>query len=206
MSNTDQRPGASRWDLLGLWLYIAIGAAFVVWTTVSAAVRIIEVIPNRDVRVFAKFSGTMGEAPVGPNGSPVPLELGSGYLIAPELPVASVIALVLEQLVIIVAVATVVVCFLLLQRNVIRGRVFSTGNTVLVATASVVGYAGVIGAPFFANMGANGAFAWISDRTFENTGISADISLIFGIPFVAALLLTVFTVGERLQRDTKGLV
>lgn len=206
MSNTEVGPPAKRSDIAGLWLYVAIGAGLVVWTIVSAVIRLTNVIPNRDVRVYGEFAGTMGEAPIGPNGAPAPVELASAYLIAPELPVASVVALVLEQLVIVAAVTTVVVCFLLLQRSVIRGQVFSTRNTVLVATASVVGYAGVIGAPFFANMGANGAFAWISDRTFENVTLSAGLPLIFGIPFAAALLLTVFTVGERLQRDTKGLV
>ncbi|MET0734518.1 MAG: hypothetical protein ABWY55_02605 [Microbacterium sp.] len=206
MSHQQQTKPMSRWDAAGLWAFAAIGLAFVVWTVVSAVIRITELVPNRDVRVFAQFSGTMAEAPIGPDGAPVPVELDTAYLTAPELPVASVAALVIEQLIIIVTVTTVVACLLLLQRSILRGRVFSRSNTALVATAAVVGYAGVIGAPFFANMGANGAFARISDRTFDNVILSADLVQIFGIPFIAALALTTFTVGERLQRDTQGLV
>lgn len=202
--NAVARP--TRWDLTGLWMYTLIGAGFVVWTVVAAVIRVVELFPNRDVRVFGTFRGTAAEAPIGPDGALRPVELASGYITAPALPLASSVALVLEQVVIVVAVTTVILCFLLLQRNVIHGQVFSTRNTALVATAAIVGYLGLLGAPFFANMGANGAFAWISERTFDNPSISADTSVIFGFPFAAALVLTVFTVGDRLQRDTKGLV
>ncbi len=206
--STNSRQGAimSRWDAASLAIFMLIGAAFAMFTVIRAGARIAEVLGGGDVRVFAQFSGTMAEAPIGPDGAPVAVELDTAYLIAPELPVASIGALVIEQIVIVAAVVTVVTCLLRLTWNVLHGRMFSRTNTRLVATAGIVAFFGVALAPFFANMGANGAFAWISDRTFENVILAADLSQLFTVAFIAALAATTFTVGDRLQRDTEGLV
>lgn len=196
----------SRWDASGIWFFIAAGAAFAIWTVVTAVVRIIEVIPNSDVKVFAQFSGTPAQAPIGPDGAPVTVELDTAFLIAPQLPVASVVALVLEQVVVIVTVLTVVTALVLLMWHILRGRIFSRRNTVLVGTATFTGLVGMALAPFFGNMGANGAFAWISDRTFENVILTVDLVQLFAVALIGSVALTAFTVGARLQRDTQGLV
>ena len=65
---------------------------------------------------------------------------------------------------------------------------------------------GVVLAPFFGNMGANGAFAAISQGDFSNVILSANLAQLFGITFLGALGTTVFMVGDRMQRDTEGLV
>lgn len=195
-----------RSDAVGLWVWLALGAGLIIGTIVQAVIRVGEVLGGGEVRVFAQFAGTMADAPIGPDGAPVAVELDTAYLIAPELPLASIGALVIEQIVVVVTVATVVTCLLLLMRSVLRGQVFSRRNTRLVSIASVAGFAGVGLAPFFGNMGANGAFAWISDRTFNNVILSADVTLIFGIAFIASIAVTTFTVGDRLQRETEGLV
>lgn len=196
----------SRRDAASMAVFMLIGAAFAVWTVVAAVPRIIEVLANQDVRVFAEFAGTMADAPIGPDGAPVAVELDTAYLVAPELPVASVGALVIEQLVIVASVVTVVTCLLLLTWNVLHGRMFCRTNTRLVATAGIVAFFGVALAPFFGNMGANGAFAWISDRTFDNVILAADFAQLVTVAFIAALAATTFTVGDRLRRDTEGLV
>ncbi|ALJ21996.1 hypothetical protein [Microbacterium sp. No. 7] len=196
----------SRADASAWWFFIVIGAAFAVWTVVRAVIRIAEIVPNSDVRVFAQFRETLAEAPIGPDGAPVAVELQTAYLRAPELPVASVGALVIEQVVIAVSVVTTIACLLFVVRSVLRGRMFSRTNTRLVNTAGATALAGFVLAPFFANMGANGAFAWISDRTFDNVLMSVDLTQLFAVAFAAALLIATFAVGERLQRDTEGLV
>ena len=51
------------------------------------------------------------------------------------------------------------------------------------------------------------AIAWLSERTFDRGAIQLiDVPSLFGIAFVAGLAGTVFAVGDRLQRDTEGLV
>ena len=51
-----------------------------------------------------------------------------------------------------------------------------------------------------------GAFAWISERTFDNVIIAVDPVLWFGAAFIGAIVTTAFSVGDRLQRETELLV
>jgi hypothetical protein len=196
----------SRPDAAALIGFMVSGAVIAVWVVVNAVRRVLEVIPNRDVPVTAVFDGTPAQAPLGPDGAAVTVELATARLIAPELPVASVIALVIEQIALVATVLVVVGALLWLTKNIVRGTIFSRTNTALVSTAGIVGLLGFCAVPFFANMGANGAFAWISDRTFDNAVMSVDLFPLLLLAFIAALASTVFTVGDRLQRETAGLV
>ncbi|GAA2444711.1 hypothetical protein GCM10009857_05630 [Agromyces soli] len=193
-------------DRVSLWLFAAAGAVIAAWVAWSAVTRIIEVLPNRDVAVLATFAGTPAEAPIGPDGAPVPVALDQAVLTVPALPVASQWAIVIQQLVLMVAVIVGVAALVWLIRNVARGVVFCRTNTVLVATAGFVGLAGFIAVPFFGNMAANGGFAVLSERTFDNVIMSVDPFALVLWAFAVALLCTVFSIGERLQRDTEGLV
>ena len=196
----------SKWDAAAMWFYVLLGAAFVVGTTVHAVLRVIEVVRNQNVRVFAEFSGTPAEAPIGPDGAPVMVELDTAFVFPPRLPVASVAALVLEQVVVVVAVSVAVGCLLLLVWGVLHGRLFSRRHTALVATATGAALFGMLCAPLFANMGANGAFAWISERTFDNVILTMNPVQWFGVALIGSIATTAFSVGDRLQRDTQGLV
>ncbi|GAA2982532.1 hypothetical protein JOD63_002489 [Microbacterium terrae] len=206
---TAERTSGKTWSRADMWVmsfYFFLGAALVIGTIVTAVLRVIEVVGNDGVRVYAEFAGTPAEAPIGPDGAATTVELESAYLLPPELPVASVGALVIEQIVVVLTVVIVVTCLLLLMWNVMRGRMFSRRNTAFVATAFLTGLVGVMLAPFFANMGANGAFAWISERTFDNVILSVDPVQLFGVAFIGSIATTAFSVGDRLRRDTEGLV
>ena len=206
MSETIQTHTIKRGDAMSLWIFMIAGVGIAIWTVWSAVARIVEVLPNRDVSVLAEFSGTTAEAPIGVDGAPIAVELDRAVVTAPALPVASLWALVIQQVVFVVAVLAVVVCLVWLARNVSRSRVFSRTNTVLVTTAGLTGLIGYFAVPFFGNMAANGAFAVLSDRTFDNVILSVEPFALILAAFVAALLSTVFAVGERLQRETEGLV
>jgi hypothetical protein len=199
-------PAVKRSDAIGLWIFMATGVGIAIWAVCSAVARVIEVLPNHDVPVLAEFSGTTADAPVGVDGAPVAIELDRAVITAPSLPTASLWALVIQQVVIVVAVVGVVVCLVWLARNVSRSVVFSRTNTVLVTTAGFTGIVAYFTVPFFGNMAANGAFAVLSERTFDNVVLSVQPFPLILAAFVAALLSTVFAVGERLQRDTDGLV
>jgi hypothetical protein len=117
-----------------------------------------------------------------------------------------VIALVLQQVALVLTVVTIVTCLSYLARSVFTGRLFGRGNTRLVGTAGIVGLVGFAAIPFFGNMGANAAFAQLSDGTFDNVIMSIEpFPFILGA-FAVALAATVFVVGERLQRDAEGLI
>lgn len=206
MSEVTTQHGIKRADAAGLWMFMIAGAAIAIWVTWAAVARILEVLPNRDVDVLGWFAGTRGQAPIGVDGAPVDVELDRAVVTAPELPAASLWALVLQQVVLVLVVLAVVVTLVWLSRNVTRGVVFSRTNTALVSTAGIVGLLGSFAVPFFGNMAANGAFAVISERTFDNVIGTVDPFSLVLAAFVVALLSTVFAIGERLQRDTDGLV
>lgn len=197
----------SRGDTVGFLFFIVLGAGLAVWAVVHSVITIVQALPNRDVPVALPFLDTAAQAPLGPDGAPVPVELGSGVLVAPELPIASLWALVIAEVLFATVVVAVVVLLLLLTADILRGRIFSKRNTGIVTTVGIVALVGLAGVPFFRNMVANGALAWISDYTYERGLVQTiDLPVLFGAAFIAALAGTVFSVGDRLQRDTEGLV
>lgn len=206
MSTRILAPKVKWGDAIGLWFFMIAGIGIAVTAAWSAVARIIEVLPNHDVQVAAEFAGTTADAPIGVDGAPVAVELDRAIITASSLPVASLWSLVIQQVVFAVAVVCVVVCLVWLAWNVSRNIVFSRRNTVLVVTAGFTGLLGYFAVPFFGNMAANGAFAVLSERTFDNVIMSVEPFPLILLAFVVALLSTVFVLGERLQRDTEGLV
>jgi len=207
---TSPRPASrvlSRGDTASFWFFVVAGVAIAIWAVVRSIANIAAAVPNRDVRVAAPFLDTVAQAPLGPDGAPVPVELTGGVITAPSLPPASLGALFIAEGLFAAVVVTVVTLLLLLTSDILRGRIFSRRNTGLVSAAGVVTLVGVAGVPFFQNMVANGAIAYLSDRTFDRGAVQLiDVPSLIGIAFVAGLAGTVFAVGDRLQRDTEGLV
>lgn len=197
----------SRGDTGSFLLFIVAGVAIAVWAVVRSVGNIVAAAGNSDVRVPIEFLDTVAQAPIGPGGASVPVELTGAVVTAPSLPIASLWALFLAEGLFAASVVTVVVLLLLLCIGVLRGQIFSRRHTRLVTSVGIVALAGAIGVPFFHNMVANGALAWLSERTYDR-GLTQQIDLpvLIVIGFVAGLSSTVFAVGDRLQRDTEGLV
>lgn len=206
-NNTTNSPRAlSRGDTIGMLVFMLAGITIAVSWITASVIRIIEVLPNHDVALPATFAGTRAEAPIGPDGASVSVILDTATIIAPSLPVASLVSLIIQQVIGALAVTIFIACLLILSRNIIRGQIFSRRNTVLVTVAGFVGIGGFVAVPFFGNMAANGAFARLSDGDFENVIMSVDVFTFIFLGFIVALAATVFSVGERIQRDTEGLV
>jgi hypothetical protein len=199
-------PRLSRADRVSMWILIAAAAAIAVTTAILAGIRIVEVLGNRDVEVLGEFAGTLAQAPIGPDGALVEVELDRAVLTVPSLPVAGVGALVLQQLALVATIWVVVATLTLVTLSAMRGRTFSRRNTRLVGAAGIVGVLGFAAVPFLGNMGANAAFAQLSDHTFSNVIMSVDLFPYVLGAFVAALAGTVFAVGDRLRREAEGLV
>ena len=197
----------SRGDTASLWFFVVAGAAIAIWAVVRSIANIIAAAPNRNVRVSVPFLDSPAEAPLGPNGAPVAVELTGGVVTAPSLPPASLWSLFIAEGLFAAVVITVVTLLLLLTADILRGRIFSRRNTALVSAAGIVALVGIGGVPFFQNMVANGAIAWLSERTYDRGDVQLiDLPSLLGVAFVAALAGTAFAVGDRLQRDTEGLV
>lgn len=196
----------SKADVVAMWVFIAAGIALVGATAIAGVARVVGVLSGGPITVPALFSGTIAQAPIGPDGALRDVELDSALLMPEELSVAGIGALVIEQVVSVLSLTCVLACLIAVTVSVMRGRVFSRRNTTLIATAGIAGLAGIAGVPFFGNMVANDAFRSISDGTFDNVVMSVPLGPLFVLAFVVAMMTTVFTVGDRLQRETAGLV
>lgn len=196
----------SSGDRFALMFMMIAGAGLALGAIVSAVVRIVDVLTADSVEVLAEFVGTPALAPIGVDGAGVTVALETAVLTVADLPVASLWSIVIQQVLMVATVVIVLTCLLLLSRSVLRDRVFSRTNTRLVTTAGLTALLGAAAYPFFGNMAANGAFAALSDGTFDNVLMSVDVSSLLMLGFIAALASTVFTVGARLQRETEGLV
>lgn len=203
---TTKEPTLSRSDAFSIWMLIAAGAAIFVYTLVQGVLRVIELAANSSVQVPAEFAGTTAEAPIGANGATVAVELDRAILTVDSLPAASIAAGVLEVATVVIATGVTLALLALLSRELLRGHIFSRRNTRLVGAAGVTVVLALALAPFFGNMVANGAFARLSDRTFDNVVIASDLQVLLLAAFVAAFVASVFAVGDRLQRETEGLV
>lgn len=201
-----QQVRPSTGDRASIVAFIGAGVVLAAWSVVAAVAAIVEAVGNRDVRVLADFAGTAAQAPIGPGGALREVELASAYVTAPELPAASFAALVAREALGALTTVGILVCLVWLAVNVLRGRIFSRTNTTLVAVASIGGLAawGAIG--LLNTMVANGAIARISDRGFDNAVMSLPLQPVLLLAFAASIVATAFTVGDRMRRDTEGLV
>lgn len=197
----------SRGDTGSFLLFIVAGVAIALWAVIRSVGTIVAAAGNRDVRVPVDFLDTIAQAPIGPDGASVPVELTGAVVTAPSLPLASLWALFLAEGTFAAAVVTVVTLLLILCIGILRGEIFSRRHTRLVVAVGMVSLIAAFAVPFFQNMVANGALAWLSDRTYDR-GLTQqiDLPILIVIGFVAGLSSTVFAVGDRLRRDTEGLV
>lgn len=197
----------SRSDTFGFILFIVGGVAIATAAIVQTVFALGPALRNNGVRLSADFAGTFVEVPIGPNGAPVLVDLDAATIDAPPLQPAAQVALVISHVLFAVVVVGVVVLLLILCFGILRGRIFRRRHTALVVAAGLTAIVGMYGVPFFGNMAVNGAIARISDYTYDRVVInSADLLPIFAVAFLVALAGTVFAVGDRLQRDTEGLV
>lgn len=195
----------SRSDRSGIWAFIFVGAALVIATAVVSIQRIIEILKPDPTPVEIAFDGAAASIPYATGGE-LDIAVGSGVLHATDLPVFSVIAGVAAPIALVAVTAAIAVCTILVATAVLKGQIFSRRNSRLVAAAL---FTGIIGFPFVKlceTMLANGAIARATGGQLDNLVMSFSPLPYMFVAFMGALIATVFVVGERMQRDTEGLV
>lgn len=201
---TTQERTVSRGDAVAMAMFIATGVAIAAWTLWSAAARIIELAGGRDVPVLVEFLGSPAAADL--SSGMLEVQLDRATVVAPTLPPMAIIPGVLGQLALIVTIGGVVACLILLSRNILRGRVFTASNTRLVMIGGMTGLVGAAATRFFDNMLANATMAELTDGPTDTAVISIEPFPFLLAAFAISVVGTVFVVGQRLQRETEGLV
>lgn len=205
MSPTKNDRTLSRGDVGALVGFCIAGVVIAVYFTVYSIVRIIELAGGRQVPVRVEFRGDSVDLPLSTGGS-IPVGLESGTIVAPQLPLVAVVPGIIAQVLQIITVVVVIACLILLARLTIGGRIFGRGRTAVVATAGITGLLGFSGVRFFDNMLANATVSRIADNGIDNAVLTVEPFTFILAAFVVALITTVFSIGDRLQRETEGLV
>lgn len=208
MKDTDNARGRDRalstGDTVSLALFVSAGIAIAAWTVWNVAVRIAELVGDGPVAVLVEFLGTRVDAQVG--ATSLPVELDRGVITVEGVGAMGVVPGVLGQLAFGATVVVVVGCLIALSRNILRGRVFGRSNTRLVGIGGAVGLVGAAASHFFDTMLANAAMAHAIDGPFDTAVMSVEPFTFILAAFAIAVVASAFVIGDRLQRDTEGLV
>jgi hypothetical protein len=203
MTRTDQTT-MSRGDKVSLIAFCIAGVLIVGFVTVHGILRIIQLARGVDVPVLVEFI----DLPVSTatDAGQIALNVDRAILTAPELPPIATVPGIIGVVVQILTIAVVVGCLILLSGSILRGRVFSRRNTALAMTAGIAGMFGFATSRFFDNMLANATVNVVTDNALDNAVLTVEPFVFILAAFVIATIGTVFVVGDRLQRETEGLV
>lgn len=196
----------SRGDTGALIAFCLAGVAIAAYITIFSLIRIVTLLGGASVPVMVEFVDQPVDVPLGAGGADITLELDRAAINASALPPIAVTTGVIGQILQIVTIVLVIGCLLLLARSILSGIVFSRRNTRLVMVAGLSGLFGYAAVQFFDNVLANATVASETDNAVHNAVISVEPFTFILAAFVISIIGTAFVVGDRLQRETEGLV
>lgn len=136
-----------------------------------------------------------------------PARVTEARLAAPDTPTVSVVSLVVAAALRALGRLVVIGCVITVCRNVALGRVFCRANTRMVWTAAIALMVSTAFVYLFTVLGVNGAAASIG---FDGVDARANMPPDYWPSLFAGVLLCpiaiAFRAGERMQRDSEGLV
>jgi hypothetical protein len=203
--NSTKQGTLTRGDRSALIGFCVAGLAIAAYFVVFSTLRIIELARGTDVPVLVEFMDTQVRIPL-TTGDSVTAGLDRATLTASSLPPIATAAGIIGQVVQILTIVAVIGCLILLARGILNGRVFSRRSTVLVMAAGITGLVGFAAVQFFDNMLANATVAAVTDNGIDNAVISVEPFTFILAAFIIAVIGTAFVIGEKLQRETEGLV
>lgn len=196
----------SRGDKGGLIAFCLAGAVIAISVTVYSVMRMIELARGTDVPVMVEFMPDGTRASIDAGGESVTVGIDRATITAPDLPAIATVPGIMGQVVQVLTILVVIGCLILLARSILSGHVFSRRNTALVMTAGITGLVGFAATRFFENMLANATVAVVTDNTVDNAVITAEPFSFILAAFIVSVIGTAFVIGDRLQRETEGLV
>ena len=203
MDETQDRTPSNS-DRGALWATILVGVAAAGWMLVTAMLRIIEIVPNRDVPVSASFADTESALPVGDDGGTIAVVADRVTVFASDMAPITVFSLIAATVISAIATVVVIGAVCVLAREIIRGRAFSRRGVGAVGVAVLAAPIGWILHWLFSTMGTNGALAALG--AFEaSTPTQITPTTLFAF-FALVTLSASWVIGGRIQRETEGLV
>ena len=194
-----------RSERTALYMSIAITGFAAAVTAVTAISRLTEVAPGHDIPVTVPIADESVGLPLGPNGAMVTTQVDTVTVTVNDPAPATLFALWAQPIWMALCIIAGLVLAAMFFARVARGQIFTRNASRIATAGATVVAVGWLGATVLTNMSTNGALAAISDKTYES--VIFNVSM---VPFLAVLLLGglagALQLGERLQRDTEGLV
>ncbi|MBK0422686.1 hypothetical protein JD292_11445 [Leucobacter sp. CSA2] len=144
--------------------------------------------------------------PAGDSGKTLLTDVTAGTIHVRELPFLSHFAGIAAPILTTLTIATTTILLTLLAISIFRGRIFSKRNTRLVGAAGVTALLGFQAVNLAEVMLANGAVALATDSELKNPVSTIEPFVFILAGFGIAVIVAAFTIGERLQRESEGLV
>lgn len=204
-SNMDDRTQLDKSDRIGMYGSIVIVAIGILLAIASAVHRLREVWSGHDIPVTVPLSNETAQLPLGPDGADVSATVEVATVIVADPAPATLFALWAQPIWGVLVICTGLVLAAMFFMRLARGRAFTTGAARLAFIGAGVVTAGWFGSNMLTNMTVNGAMSAISDYTYDNVTFEVDFAPIVGV-LVLAATGAALQIGERLQRETEGLV
>jgi len=202
MSNTSE---VDRSDRLGLYITAGAAAIGIVASIVATVARLLEVAPGHDIPVRVALDAEAVALPLGPNGAPVNTTVDVATVLVTDPAPATTFALWAEPIVAGLMWSGLFVVAALFCLRLARAQVFTRSTARLLFTGAGILTAGWVFGSILTSMTSNGALAAISEGTYEGGAFAVSAAPAIGVWVIAAVGLAV-QVGERLKRETEGLV
>lgn len=201
----DTSRSPDRADRIGMYMSIVLVAIGAGLTIFGAIGRLREVASSSATPVLVPLAGETADLPLGPDGALVQAEVETAVVHVSDPAPATLFALWAQPIwgsVFIIAGLVIAAMFFL---RLARGRAFTAGAARLAFIGAGTLLIGWFGSSMLTNMTTNGALSALSDYSYD--------SVIFEVSFAPALAFlvlgaigTALQIGERMQRDTEGLV
>jgi hypothetical protein len=205
MAITTDPTRLSRSDRLAMYFTMLLGVIGIGVTAWHAVARLIDVAPGTDVPVLVPFHDEAASLPIGPGGTSVEVSVDQAVVTVQQPAAATQFALVAEPIVIALSIIAGIALLGLFCWNLARGRAFARGNVRLIWWGvGVLGFGWFVGS-MLTNMTVNGALSAISDSQYDGVIFQSNWVPLFGVLALGAIG-GAFQIGERLQRETEGLV
>ena len=202
MSDTQPIAKSDRFGLYASVVFAAIGIANIVTDTIA---RLREVAPGHDIPVLVRLAGESAQLPLGPGGSAVAAQVETVTVIVADPAPATLFALWAQPIVAGLSWSVGLVLAAMFCVRLARAQVFTRGTYRLTYLAAGVLTVGWFVGGILTNMTTNGALSAISDYSYDAVTFDVGWKQFLGVLVLAAVGVAL-QVGERLQRDTDGLV
>lgn len=197
----------TRKDRSDIWTTIVTAAVAALATVAITVIRLLDLFGEDGITATARVGSVPADLPIGPGGAPVAAQLHEISFAATDIPGISAGSYAAAVIITGLTYLIVIGCILLFCLNLARGKAFTKQNTRLITITSITIVAGTALTAICNTMGANGAFASLGDGAIEpdNTVTAGYWLAVFASVALGAVAVA-FRAGERLQRETEGLV